>query len=55
MFVSVVSYATFYNLNMMGKTWVEKGVVGPIPGVWWVHLLLGVVVAVLLWGRMRNP
>ena len=55
LFVSVVSYATFYNLNMMVKTWVEKGVVGTVPGVWLVHLLLAIVVAGLLWRRTTNP
>ncbi|MBZ0168714.1 Permease YjgP/YjgQ family protein [Candidatus Methylomirabilis lanthanidiphila] len=55
LFVSVVSYATFYNLNMMVKTWVEKGMVGTVPGIWWVHLLLGILVAGLLWRRTRNP
>ncbi len=54
LFLSVVSYATFYNLNMMARTWVEKGVVGTVPGIWWVHLLLGILVAGLLWRRTRN-
>ncbi|MDE2322406.1 MAG: LPS export ABC transporter permease LptF [candidate division NC10 bacterium] len=55
LFVSVVSYATFYNLNMMARTWVEKGVVGTVPGIWWVHLLLGILVAGLLWRRTTHP
>jgi lipopolysaccharide export system permease protein len=55
LFVSVVSYATFYNLNMMARHWVEKGVVGTIPGIWWVHLLLAILVAGLLWRRTANP
>ena len=55
LFVSVVSYATFYNLNMMARHWVEKGVVGTVPGIWWVHLLLGILVAGLLWRRTANP
>ncbi|MBZ0160182.1 MAG: LPS export ABC transporter permease LptF [bacterium] len=55
LFVSVVSYATFYNLNMMARHWVEKGVVSTVPGIWWVHLLLGILVAGLLWRRTANP
>lgn len=55
LFVSVVSYATFYNLNMMARHWVDKGVVGTVPGIWWVHLLLGILVAGLLWRRVKNP
>jgi lipopolysaccharide export system permease protein len=50
LFVAVLSYATFYNLNLVAKTWVEKGVVGTIPGIWWVHILLAILVAGLLWG-----
>lgn len=55
LFVSVLSYATFYNLNIMLKTWVEKGVVNTVPGIWWAHLLLGILVAGLLWRRMTHP
>lgn len=51
LFVSVVSYATFYNLSMMARHWVEKGVVSTVPGIWWVHLLLAILVASLLWRR----
>jgi len=50
LFVAVLSYATFYNLNMVAKSWVEKEVVGTIPGIWWVHILLAFIVAGLLWG-----
>lgn len=50
LFVAVLSYATFYNLNMVAKSWVEKDVVGTIPGIWWVHILLAFLVAGLLWG-----
>lgn len=55
LFVSVVSYATFYNLNMMARHWVEKEVVRSVPGIWWVHLLLAILVAGLLWKRTKNP
>ena len=48
--VAVLSYATVYNLIMVAKTWVEKEVVGTIPGIWWVHILLAILVAGLLWG-----
>jgi lipopolysaccharide export system permease protein len=55
LFVSVLSYATFYNLNMIARTWVEKEVVKTVPGIWWVHLLLGILVAGLLWRRIKHP
>jgi lipopolysaccharide export system permease protein len=48
LFVSVLCYVIVYNLSLMAKTWVEHGVVGTVPGIWWVHLLLGVLVVGLL-------
>jgi lipopolysaccharide export system permease protein len=50
LFVSAVSYGAFYNLQLLAKTWVEQGVVKSIPGLWWSHLLL----ALLIVGLMRN-
>lgn len=54
LFVSVLSYVVFYYLSLMAKTWVEKGVVGSVPGVWWVHLLLGILVIGLVWREVRR-
>jgi lipopolysaccharide export system permease protein len=45
----VVAYAAYFNLKSMAKSWVERGVVGAIPGVWWVDVLLAVVVVLVLW------
>ena len=55
----MLAYAAYYNLKAMAKTWVERGIVGPVPGLWWVDVLLGVVVLLLLWrpwpqGRWRR-
>jgi lipopolysaccharide export system permease protein len=51
LFMSAVSYGAFYNLQLIGKTWVEQGVVKPIPGLWWPDLLLALLVVGLLWNR----
>jgi len=51
LFISAVSYAVFYNLQLIAKTWVEQGVVKPIPGLWWPDLLLALLVVGLLWNR----
>jgi lipopolysaccharide export system permease protein len=56
---AVLAYAAYYNLKATAKTWVEQGTVGPVPGLWWVDVLLGVVVLLLLWrpwpqGRWRR-
>jgi lipopolysaccharide export LptBFGC system permease protein LptF len=36
-------------LFVIAKTWVEKGLVPPVMGIWWVPLLLALLAAVLLW------
>lgn len=56
---AVLAYAAYYNLKSVAKTWVERGAVGPVPGLWWVDVLLAVVVVLLLWrpwplGRWRR-
>ena len=47
--LSAVSYAVFYNLLLIAQTWVEKGVVKSIPGVWWPNLLLALLIVGLIW------
>jgi lipopolysaccharide export system permease protein len=49
LFMSAVSYAVFYNLLLIAQTWVEKGVVKSIPGVWWPNLLLALLIVGLIW------
>ena len=53
--VAALVFALFYGLNMVAKTWVEQGVVGVIPGVWWPHVLLGLLVLVLLMRSALRP
>lgn len=50
---AIVLFFVFYNLNLIAKTWVEKRVVGSMPGIWWVTVLLGILVLLLL--PARNP
>lgn len=47
-FVAVLIFAVYYNLTAIAKTWVEQGVVGPFPGVWWPHALLAILLVVML-------
>jgi len=51
LFISAVSYGAFYNLQLLAKTWVEQGVVKSIPGLWWPHLLLALLIVGLIWNR----
>jgi lipopolysaccharide export system permease protein len=45
---AVLVYAVYYNISAMAKTWVEQGVVGSIPGIWWVQVLLAGLLLALL-------
>ena len=45
---AVLVFALFYNFSVMARNWVEQGVVGAIPGVWWPDILLGLLILVLL-------
>jgi lipopolysaccharide export system permease protein len=47
--MSAVSYAVFYNLQLIAKTWVEQDVVRSIPGLWWPNLLLALLIVGLIW------
>jgi lipopolysaccharide export system permease protein len=38
---AIVLFFVYYNLSLMVKTWVERQVLSPSPGVWWVNLLFG--------------
>jgi lipopolysaccharide export system permease protein len=49
LFVSAVSYALFYNLQLIAKSWVEQDVVKSIPGLWWPNLLLALLIVGLIW------
>ena len=41
---AAIIFAIYYNLNGLAQTWVEQGVVGKMPGVWWLHILMTLVV-----------
>ena len=38
--IAALVFAAYYNFTGLAKTWVEQGVVGSIPGVWWLYLLM---------------
>ncbi len=52
-FVAVIIFAIYYNMLAVAKTWVEQGVVGSFPGVWWPQFLLAVLLVVLF--KRSNP
>ena len=46
---AVLVFAVYYNLGAIAKKWVEKAVVNPVPGLWWVHILLAGLLLIILW------
>ena len=46
-FIAVTIFALYYNLATVAKTWMEQGLVGSFPGVWWPHILLAALLVFL--------
>ena len=53
MLTAVIIFAVYYNLSAIARNWVEQGVIGPIPGIWWVNTLLACTV--VLWFLLSPP
>ncbi|RPJ75513.1 MAG: LPS export ABC transporter permease LptF [Desulfobacteraceae bacterium] len=47
--LAILIFAFYYQLFVIAKTWVEKGIVSPVIGIWWVPALLVLLTVVLLW------
>lgn len=47
MLPAIIIFIVYFNLLSVNKRWVESGVIPSVVGVWWVHLVLGIVA--LLW------
>ena len=49
-FMAILVYAVYYNLLGVAKSWVERGKLAPVPGLWLVHaLMLCVAIGMLVW------
>ena len=46
---AIVIFAVYYNLSAIVKKWVGQGVIGAVPGVWWVQILMAGLLLVFLW------
>lgn len=54
---AVLIYAINFNLIGVGESWLSHGLVGPIPGLWWVHglfMLFGASLLLRYQTRGRN-
>ena len=39
-FAAALVFAIYYILSGLAQTWVEQGMLGKIPGVWWLYALM---------------
>lgn len=46
-FTAALIFALYYNLSGLARTWVEQGMVGSFPGIWWLQVLMMAVVVIL--------
>jgi lipopolysaccharide export system permease protein len=49
----ILAYLAYSNLLSLGQTWLAKGSVPPVVGLWWVHAMFLLLAAVLIWRRVR--
>ena len=54
LFLAILIYIIYSNAVSIGRTWVSQGKVPIDIGVWWVHLLLFLFIAVLLYNQVTG-
>ncbi|WJW74914.1 LPS export ABC transporter permease LptF [Thiohalobacter sp. IOR34] len=52
LFLAILVFIIYYNLLSTARVWVGRGLLPPLPGLWWVHLL-PLLLAGFLWWRLR--
>ena len=50
--VAIALYVGVFSMASVARTWVEQGTIGSVPGLWGVHLVLGLVLLALLKPRV---
>ncbi|MFW0072675.1 MAG: LPS export ABC transporter permease LptF [Coxiella-like endosymbiont] len=45
---AILIYIIYANLMFLGRTWVAKGVINAVVGLWWIHGLLALVAVIFL-------
>jgi lipopolysaccharide export system permease protein len=48
-FLAIIVYTLVFNITSIVRTWVEQGILDPVPGVWLVPFLLTLVLAAMLY------
>ncbi|MCO6440567.1 MAG: LPS export ABC transporter permease LptF [Nitrococcus mobilis] len=46
--LAALVYALLYNASGLAKTWVEHGVVGAVPGIWWIDAVMFVTLVAFI-------
>lgn len=49
-----VLFAIYFTIADMARSWVEQGLVPPLPGLWWPHALLGIALALAAMPWLRH-
>ena len=58
--MAILVYFIFYNMGILARVWLQKGVTSPLIGMWWVHGLFLCVVGLMLvqqygWRGLLTP
>lgn len=48
LFVAILVYVIYTNMLVVARSWVERGKLDPLIGLWWVHALVALATAYLL-------
>lgn len=57
LFIAILVYIVYNNMLTVGKTFITRGEVNPVAGLWWVHGLVLALLAFIVWRqqRLRGP
>ena len=53
LFIAILIFVTYYNTLGVAMSWIQRDIVPAMVGLWWVHLVLMILIAVLAvrhWG-----
>jgi len=48
--LAVVIFFVYYNLAATGRTWIARGTVPPVVGLWWTHVVVALLALVVIVG-----
>jgi lipopolysaccharide export system permease protein len=51
---AAVIFAIYYNLSGLAQTWVEQGIVGSMPGIWWLQVFMLIIVVIIFTPRFQK-